>query len=103
MLTETHLELAPDELPEFLFPWNLRKEAIHEHFRSILKRAGVYCKGEDTFHKLRRTCATHLTAAVGIEAASRQLGHSSVQMTRRYVDVRLTGQHNAAEHLPRPE
>ena len=29
-------------------------------------------------------------AAIGIDAASRQLGHTSVQMTRRYVDPRQT-------------
>ena len=102
MLAEPHLEMEEQELPEFLFHWPIRKDAIHEHFRAILKRAGVYEKGEDTWHKMRRTCATHLTAAVGIEAASRQLGHSSVQMTKRYVDPRLTGHHNAADNLPRP-
>lgn len=103
MLTEPHLEMKPEELPSFLFHWPIRKDAIHEHFRAILKRAGLYEKGEDTWHKMRRSCATHLTAAVGIEAASRQLGHSSVQMTKRYVDPRLTGHHNAADNLPRPD
>ena len=102
MLAANHLEMDQGELPEFLFHWPIRKDAIHEHFRAILKRAGLYEKGEDTWHKMRRTCATHLTAAVGIEAASRQLGHSSVQMTKRYVDPRQTGHHNAADHLPRP-
>lgn len=103
MLAETHLEMSNDVLPEFLFHWPIRKDAIHEHFRSILTRAGLYEKGEDTWHRLRKSCATHLTAAIGIEAASRQLGHSSVEMTRRYVDPRLTGNHNAADHLPRPK
>jgi len=101
MLAEPHIE--PDEPPMFLFHWPLRKDAIHEHFRTILKRAGLYDKGDNTWHKMRRSCATHLTAALGIEAASRQLGHSSVEMTRRYVDPRQTGHHNAADHLPRPK
>lgn len=103
MISATHLELRTEEIPEFLFHWPIRQDGIHEHFRAILKRAGLHEPGTDTWHRLRKTCATHLTAAIGIEAASRQLGHSGVQMTRRYVDPRLTGHHNAAEHLPRPQ
>ena len=93
----------PDEPPEFLFPFGIRRDAIHFHLRTILKRAGLYVKGMDTWHRMRKSTATHLTAAIGIEAASRQLGHTSVQMTKRYVDPRLTGHHDAASHLPRPE
>lgn len=93
---------TPGRLP-FLFSWPSRKDSIFPHIRNILQAAGLYMPGEDTFHRLRKTSATHLTAAVGLEAACRQLGHSSVEMTRRYVDPRLTGNHNAAEHLPRPD
>ncbi len=92
------------EKPEFLFDWPMRRDSIHPHMRKILKAAGLYGEaGDDTFHRIRKTSATHLTAALGIEAASRQLGHSSIEMTRRYVDVRQTGHHNAADHLPRPK
>jgi len=101
MLQEPHC--TPDKWPEFLFHWPIRKDAIHEHFRTILKRAGLYSKGMDTWHRMRKSSATHLTAVIGIEAASRQLGHSSVEMTKRYVDPRLTGHHNAAQSLPRPK
>jgi len=93
-----------DERPELLFPWPVRKDGIHEAYRGILKRAGLYSKEKNgSFHKLRRTSATHLTAALGIESACRQLGHSSVEMTKRYVDPRLTNEHKAADHLPRPK
>lgn len=103
MLAETNLKMNDDELPEFLFHWPKRFDAVHEHFRAILKRAGLYVKGMDTWHKMRKSTATHLTAAIGIDAASRQLCHSSVQMTKRYVDPRLVGHHDAASHLPRPK
>jgi integrase len=99
---ETMLEssLTPDEIPAFLFPWPVGKEAIWETYRNIVKEAGLWKSSKDSFHKLRRTTASHLTAKLGIESACRQLGHSSVEMTRRYVDPRLTSEHRAADHLP---
>jgi integrase len=95
---------SADEQPTLLFPWPVRHDGIHEAYRKILMRAGLYTKEQrGSFHKLRRTSATHLTNVIGIEAACRQLGHSSVEMTKRYVDPRLTNEHKAADHLPRPE
>ncbi len=95
---------SADETPTLLFPWPVRGDGIHEAYRKILMRAGLYTKEHGgSFHKLRRTSATHLTNVIGIEAACRQLGHSSVEMTKRYVDPRLTNEHKAADHLPRPE
>jgi len=85
-----------------LFPWPHSEEALHAAYRKILERCGLYTGPKDSFHKLRRTSATHLTAAVGIEAASRHLGHSGIEMTKRYVDPRLTNEHRAADNLPRP-
>ena len=93
---------AGQESPELLFPWPIRKDGIFDNYRRILKAAGVKIGPKNGFHKLRRTTATHLAAAVGMEAASRQLGHSSIEMTRRYVDPRFTAEHRAAENLPRP-
>lgn len=92
-----------DSEREIIFDWPIQEEALHFAYRQILKRAGLYKGPRDSFHKLRRTAASHLTKVLGIEAASRQLGHSSVQMTRRYVDPRMTGDHRAADHLPRPK
>ena len=95
-------QATAEELPEFLFHWPARRDQLFYHVRRILKNAGLYCAGEDTFHRIRKTSATHLAAAIGLEAACRQLGHSDVSMTKRYVDPRHTSQFNAAEHLPRP-
>ncbi|MCA9010506.1 MAG: site-specific integrase [Planctomycetaceae bacterium] len=86
-----------------LFPWPHSSTALNGAYRKILERCGLYTSGKDSFHKLRRTSATHLTAAVGIEAASRHLGHSGIEMTKRYVDPRLTNEHRAAHNLPRPK
>lgn len=86
-----------------LFSWPHSEEALHAAYKKIVQRCGLYTSGKDSFHKLRRTSATHLTAAVGIEAASRHLGHSGIEMTKRYVDPRLTNEHKAADNLPRPK
>lgn len=85
-----------------LFHWPIGVDQLHRQYKDILLSAGVYRGPKDGFHKLRRTSASHLAKALGMEAACRQLGHSSVQMTHRYVDPRMMGDHNAAQHLPRP-
>lgn len=86
-----------------LFSWPIGVDQLHRQYKQILVSAGLYRGPKDGIHKLRRTAATHLAKVLGVEAASRQLGHSSVQMTHRYVDPRMIGDHSAAQHLPRPQ
>lgn len=42
----------------------------------------------DCFHKIRRTTATEIAAVAGEAVASKALGHSSLSVTRRYLDRR---------------
>jgi len=101
MISEAHIQT--DDPPELLFPLMIGKEQSNYHLRKILERARCYIAGDETWHKLRRTCATHIAAKLGFEAAARHLAHTSTSTTMRYVDIRQTGYSaTAAEHLPQP-
>jgi integrase len=52
------------------------------------------------FHKIRRTTATEITAVAGEDVACKALGHSSLQVTRRYLDKRRLKQTVQASQRP---
>jgi integrase len=56
----------------------------------------------DLWHKIRRTFATYITIKAGIETAREMLGHSSVEVTRRYVDKSKLGRRSQADLLTDP-
>lgn len=101
---------------ERLFPWPLdRREdgtwngdwkTLREHFKALLRRAGLVAAAGSTrrelFHKLRRTTGTYVTAGAGEAAAVAHLGHSSAAVTRRYQDPRLLPAVSKVDVLPRP-
>jgi hypothetical protein len=57
----------------------------------------------DLFHKLRRTNATAVCEAAGEEATMRQLGHSSMSVTRRYIDTSKLSAPRIVDSMRRPE
>lgn len=75
---------------------------LGEHFRQILQIAGVpkSLLPNGQFHKLRRTCATHVAASAGLAAASALLGHSSADLLKRYIDPRYIVGNDATAYLP---
>ena len=87
----------------WLFPWPYRcHKKIRDHFRAILQRAGLPHGNRDLFHKLRRTAATAVMIAASEDDARVHLGHSSVEVTRRYIDVRQLPTAAAADLIRRP-
>ena len=86
-----------------LFAWPWRQDAIFRRLAAILKRAGLPNGRRDLFHKFRRTTASHIAAAAGIDAATRQLGQSGSAVTKRYIDPTIARAHvDGAAYLPRP-
>lgn len=96
-----------------LFPWpfdptrdtsKARWITLRRRYRKILIRAGVAHGEHDLFHKIRRTSATFLADATGdAREAQRHLGHSSPQVTARYIDPRKLRKGTiAADLIPRP-
>jgi integrase len=93
---------------DLLFPWPYDRwgrqwPCLNNEYRRILARAGLPNGNKDLFHRIRRTVATLITAAKGIEVACRHLGHSSVQVTQGYVDPSKLPNMYAADLLPRLE
>ncbi|MBX7073108.1 MAG: site-specific integrase [Pirellulales bacterium] len=98
--------VAPEQ--EKIFPWpyeqNVRQwKALNRAYRGILLRAGLPHGRRDLFHKIRRTVATLIAARSNEHTASRFLGHSSVNITRAYIDATQVEPINAIELLPRPK
>jgi integrase len=95
-------EIATYRNGEPIFAWIGSRKTFFAAFRRILKRTGLSATRKDLFHKLRRTFCTMLTAKTSAEEASRQLGHSCMQVTRGYIDESKLPGFNAAQLLPDP-
>lgn len=76
-------------------------QVYRKYLRRILERAELPTGRRDLFHKLRRTCGTFIAKALGEQAAQQYLGHSSVQVTRAYIDPRKLDRAQAVAVLPR--
>ena len=110
---ETIAALRRISLPprEMLFPWPFDRQGeswptLTRHLRRILTRAGLPTDSKHLFHCLRRTTATRMTAAGGIEKVREQLGHSTSKVTNGYVDLRQvqrTGSRNLIAPPPLAE
>lgn len=74
--------------------------ALESHYAAILRLAGLSAGAKDKFHKLRRTFATFIAAEAGEVVAQAMLGHSSIYVTRRYLDKRQLGGPSAKKLLP---
>jgi integrase len=71
---------------------------------SILIAAGLPHGPKDKFHKIRKTTASHIAKAAGASMASAVLGHSDVEVTKRYIDPTIAGSNvDATSYLPRLE
>ncbi len=86
-----------------LFPWPYSsKHMIRNSYRAILSAAGLPTSKRDLFHKLRRTSATAVAVASDENSARDHLGHSSLSVTRRYLDHRQITSLVASEIIARP-
>jgi integrase len=74
---------------------------IRPAFSRILKLAGIEREDQWTFHRIRKSTATYLCDETDEETTRKQLGHSSLQMTRRYIDKRMLRRKETADILPR--
>jgi integrase len=100
--TVAAIEAIREPARERLFPWPWHKRTLYKRFQRILRRAGLPAGRRDLFHRLRRTSATHLAAAVGLEHACRHLGHSGLGVTMGYIDPTMMPVVRAGDVLPRP-
>ncbi len=90
-----------DPEKEYLFYGQGRQRlsytAVRVRFAKYLEKAGLAHKGY-SLHCLRHTCATELlNAGMRLECLQQLLGHSSIEMTRRY--ARLTDNTRREEYF----
>ncbi len=85
---------------------NSRWKTLNRWYARLLREAGLVEEQESTrkhlWHKLRRTFATYVAVKLGVGEAQRQLGHSSPQVTARYIDQRFMPQVDATQALHKP-
>ena len=82
-----------------LFPWVTDRSRVFAGFRKIRAEAG-FPKRREGFHRIRKSHATYITAACGIETASRQMGHTTTAMTlAKYVDPILLSEKIGRAHV----
>lgn len=95
------------QLREFVWnypQYNRNRMIIYRALDRILNAAGLPTTARDKFHKVRRTSATVLADQLGEHEASKHLGHSSIEVTRRYLDPsKIRRRVNAADVMVRPE
>lgn len=93
-------------LREWLFPWDKDRwskthwPALDRAFKRILRRAKLEDAGK-FFHKFRASHASYVELAIP-GAAQHVLGHSSPEVTRRYLDPIIVSQSRLVDRLPRP-
>jgi integrase len=89
---------------DLLFPFPFKSsEALTSRLRLLLQRAGLPSGKRELFHKLRRTAGTMTAAASDEFAAMRLLGHSSINVTRRYLDRTKLNLPRIVDEMQRPD
>jgi len=80
----------------------VRRQDFRESFVSACKSVGIKTGRESgglVFHDLRHIAAYHLVKVTDIVTASKILGHSSLDMTMRYVHPTDADKHNAVQQV----
>lgn len=86
---------------ERILPWDRSESLYFHHWDRLLKIAGLPADRYHKTHALRRSHASHLSAA-GVDA-SRALGHSSPLVTyEHYLDPQIVGAIDHGDRLPDP-
>lgn len=106
-LTPTTAELLAEHLSpvrnDLVWPWPHCRRYFFTSFRKIVEGAGLHAghKGNDLFHKLRRTHISHI-ARTSLEAARRAAGHTHATTTEKhYIDPRIVAAAPVVNLLPR--
>jgi len=72
------------------------------HLRALLVQAGLPETSKDLWHKVRRTFVTEIARTAGEAVAQSMAGHSTLAVTKRYIDKRRMELPSAAALLRQP-
>lgn len=80
-----------------MFPWPYSYTYLWHKYTKLLKTAELPTDRKSKFHRIRRSVASHATAA-GADA-TKLLGHSKTQTTEAYIDPRIVQEPQAIDFL----
>lgn len=88
------LRLKERGVKTVLGDWPFKIGWLRVQYTRLFVEAGLFKEAKDVprnlkFHALRKTLASQLFAAGGMPAACERMGHSSTQVTERYIDPRF--------------
>lgn len=86
---------------DLIWPWPHRKDYLWTRYRKIRERVGLPTDRRSSFHRMRKTVASHFEAAGG--DATHLLGHETRRITMSYLDPRIVTPPQAGDLLFRPE
>lgn len=105
--TLDYLKMIRFPIRKDVFPWPFTSNHIYNHYRRILRRAGLPTDRKSKFHRMRKTAASFFAAAGG--DPQDLLDHTSRKTTRKYLDPRIVKPVNPKDllfslsSLPKPE
>lgn len=83
---------------DLVWPWPYAESYLWIAYKKLRKRAGLPTDRRSSFHRMRRSVASHFEAAGG--NATELLGHSDRRLTKRsYLDVRIVKAPQASDLL----
>lgn len=83
---------------DLVWPWPFAASYLWIAYKRLRKRAGLPADRRSSFHRMRRSVASHYEAAGG--NATELLGHSDRRLTKRsYLDPRIAVQSQATDRL----
>lgn len=100
---ETIAALEEIRLPlrSLIFPWPYNYSYLWIRYKIIRERAGLPIDRYSSFHRMRKSSASHFTAAGG--DAMELLGHESRRTTKKYLDPTIVNPPQASDLLFRPD
>jgi len=99
--TIAHLRMLARHGKPLILPWDRHPNYLWYAFGKLLKDAGLPQDRRSKFHRIRRSVATHFQIAGGDAQAA--LGHSSAEVTAKYIDTRLVPRVHPSDILFRPD
>ena len=101
------LKIVERGVPTLLGDWPYTTRTLTTHFAKLYVIAGIFPTIDDVprshkTHIMRKTLATNVADKHGVHKASELLGHSSIVVTRRYVDRRGVSAPSLRSLIPDP-
>jgi integrase len=82
---------------ERIWPWPHNRTYLWTRYKEIRRAAGLPTDRRSSFHRIRKSVATHVAAAGG--NPTQALGHTDPRITQAYLDPRILKAPQASDYL----